>query len=158
VTEGLIAFGRATQRDAMPLTGSARYDGIIQGYTSVPKGFGLQSPYVIDGTLSMNYNFETANFSGSMNPQAFDRVSGKQYDLGSYGFTGSTIRGATIFQGNFTRTFLIPGIGSLNQTILGLFTGSKAEEFFGSWRAGMVDPVNGDILPMRGIVVARQAP
>jgi hypothetical protein len=158
VTEGLIAFGRATLRGAMPLSGSARYDGLIEGFTSVPKGSGTQSPYLIEGTLSMNYNFETANFAGSMMPLATDRISGKQYDLGAYGFSGLSLPGATTFQGNFTRNFAIPGLGSSNQNIFGEFTGPKAEEFFGSWRAGMLDPVNGDILPMQGIAVAKQAP
>jgi len=148
--EGVFVFGRNTAAADVPRTGAATYTAVIQGLSDYVSD--RQRPYVITGNASLAYDFGAATFTGSMNPVALDRETGKTYKLGAYAFSGHATVGSPTFVGNFART---SDYGE--NYIAGQFTGPKAQEFWGQWASFMADPVNnGAALNMFGVMVGKK--
>ena len=126
---GVVAVGSATPAGAVPVTGSATFDGILSGLTDakyVHEG-GYTSSRDAGGTVTLDFDFGAGTLDGNillmvtgdgMNPDT----------IGTYDFTQTVFAsGSTAYSGAFETS--LPGFNFFN----GLFTGPNAEETIGNW-------------------------
>jgi hypothetical protein len=126
---GVVAFGQATPASAVPLAGTATYEGVLAGLTDAkypdPSNgvWGLRNA---GGTVTLQFDFARSTLNGSMalsvsgdmNPIAVGTFPFAQTVLGSG--TGS-------YSGKFDTS--LAGFNFFN----GLLTGPHAEETIGNW-------------------------
>jgi len=154
IEEGVFAFGRVTPVSQMPTTGSATYSAVIRGQSLYPQGTTNQTPYAITGTASLNFDFASSTFTGSMNPVATDNASSISYNIAPVTFASDpnyVTLGAPTFVGRFSNSFT-----NLANSLVGQFTGPSAQEFYAEWQHAMVDPVNGGNLAIAGVMVGKK--
>jgi hypothetical protein len=126
-TNGFVAFGVATPADAVPTSGSAQYNGVIDGlsdiYVYVP-GAGPDpwpTPLGVSGTVTLSFNFSNGTLGGSMKP-----VLSSGESLGSFTFTNS-VYSAGAYSGEFNSS------ASGANGFYGQLTGPNGEELIGAW-------------------------
>ena len=122
---GAIAFGIPTPADAVPSTGSAKYDGIISGVSDiyVPGSGGDPWPELlgVDGSVTLSFDFSKGTLGGSMQP-----VLSSGESLGTFTFK-NTVYSAGAYSGQFDTTV------SGTNGFYGQLTGPHAEELIGAW-------------------------
>ena len=121
---GTMALGIPTPMSAVPVSGTARYDGVISGTTdifSVTDGFeGWPTALGVAGTVTLSLDFSKGTVDGSMEP-----MLGTE-SLGVYTFKNG-VYSAGAYSGQFDTT--VNGINGFN----GKLTGPNAEELIGGW-------------------------
>lgn len=131
---GVFAFGQATPAGDVPVTGSASYEGIAIGSTSVkvggyfPGAIDWWPAYVMSayGSVQLNFDFGHGTLGGhlDLNVDAGPPVM----SVGTFDFTQTVFSpGSNSYSGTFATS--LPGTNSFS----GLFTGPHAEETIGSW-------------------------
>lgn len=127
-SSGTTALGIATPAGGVPLTGSATYQGYIQGSASIvaKSGWGDFNPAPVDGTVSLGFDFAQGTLSGQIKPQLAcdcDPIAFPTLDFAQTVFGA----GSQTFSGKFAT-----GVSGEN-SFSGLFTGPHAEELIGRW-------------------------
>lgn len=150
---GVTAFGMATPTGGVPVSGSASYQGLIQGSSTLtgPWGWdGQASAAGLHGSVLLNFNFNNGSLTGELHPYL---MADKQYDLGTLTFA-NTIYGAgsQTFSGIFATN--VSGPNSFS----GLFTGPHAEELIGKWAFPFLSPIDGAPHSGAGAWIAKKGP
>ena len=128
--------GYKTPASAVPISGSATYNGKTQGYIFYPltgghydTGIGISSLY---GDASLQANFGTGNITGSLTNMTHDGGTWNNVAL-----AGSITGGVNAFSGTAAVTSTPGGAGTLNSTgagnFVGMFFGPGAEELGAVW-------------------------
>jgi hypothetical protein len=145
VPGGVFAFGTASPQSAVPTTGSAVFDAIVQGLA-------LDTGNAVTGTASLQFNFGAGTLSGSLNPSTYSLTSGLYVSLGTYTFTNTVFGvGSTTFSGQLQH----PGTSNLG-AFNGLFTGPLAHELMAKWTAPYRNPDSDNWSEMFGVMVGKR--
>lgn len=147
---GATAFGIATSASQMPGTGSATYEGFLAGWSSerYEDGWGGTPAAIIDGTISLSFDFAAATLSGSLHPRL---NTYETYDLGVIALSQPVWSGGPRF------TAMLPGdLGGLAR-LTGTFTGPAANELIGSFAFGYTSPIDGTAQHAGGSYLAKPA-
>lgn len=140
---GQEAIGIPTPASGVPITGSATYNGQIQGFTS-ENGNGASRN--IGGTFAMSFDFGGGSFSGSFSPILIADVT--QYSLETVNFRNTVYStGSATFSGNFDTDLV--GLNGFS----GLFTGPNGEELIGNFALPYRSPLNDQIYEAGGAFV-----
>ena len=104
---GWLAFGTATSSAQMPITGSATYNGLVSGGSTVMQDDGWadsgKSAVPLAGTVQLTFDFGQGTLGGAVNLD-LDFYSGK-VGLGSFAFTDTVYStGSTTYSGTFATT------------------------------------------------------
>jgi hypothetical protein len=124
---GAIAFGVASDPSAIPVSGSATFDGSIYGFTTetwdwADWGRGLGT---VDGTIQLTFDFGAGSLAGSISPRIYVDTS---YELPTMEFVQTVFsKGSTTFSGKFATP--LTGANAFS----GMFTGPQASELIGSF-------------------------
>jgi hypothetical protein len=122
---GMMALGVPTPASAVPTTGTARFDGVINGDTDIfavddndPWGY----PYAlgVNGQVTLSFDFAGGTLSGSMEPKLGSE------SLGVFTFKDG-VYSAGAYSGRFDTA--VVGINGFN----GQLTGPHGEELIGGW-------------------------
>lgn len=118
---GAFAFGTTTPISAMPLAGTATYQGATMG-----AGMDASGPYALRGIIQVNVDFGTRAVATN--------ITGIQtQNLGTNAVSsGSNLAGSGTISGNRFTTTLAGGASSGG--LHGTFYGPSAEEVAGAWR------------------------
>lgn len=140
--QGAFAYGIPTAAGDVPVTGSASYNGRINGITD--------TSLEVWGSILLNFDFAAGTLSGEMRPEYspnyWDAVS-----LGTYTFRDTIFSvGSTTFSG----AFIVPGSDGPS-SFFGSFTGPEAAELMARWQAPYVDSTFGSGT-MTGVWIARR--
>jgi hypothetical protein len=126
---GTFAFGPGTPAAAVPLTGSATYNGTVSGTTDIFTSdllAGGYSNWDVRGSVILSFDFARGNLAGSMSLSLNDSLPSTQ--LGSWQFKDTVFSaGSTTYSGQFDT----PSSGQ--NFFMGHFTGPNAEETIGGW-------------------------
>jgi hypothetical protein len=124
---GGIAFGAPSDPSAVPLSGSATFDGIIAGFTTetwdwADWGRGLGT---VDGTIQLRFDFGAGSLAGSISPRVYANAA---HDLPPMDFVETVFsKGSTAFSGKFDTS--LTGANAFS----GMFTGPQANELIGNF-------------------------
>lgn len=141
---GFTAFGMATPSSGIPLSGTATYEAIADGFTL--NGFGR-----ISGDASLQFNFGSGTLAGHFDPM-LENGGPALLSLGRYDFVNTVFgAGSTTFSGGLSRS----GISTLG-AFDGRFTGPTAQELMARWTAPFIDPANQQPGEMFGVWVGRR--
>ena len=126
---GAVAFGVPTSAGAVPVTGSANYQGFVSGITDAKTFDARSNSWILlpaGGTVALNFNFGTGTLGGQM---ALSVAGGMNpIDVGTYAFTQTVFSlGSTTYSGRFDTS--LAGFNFFN----GRFTGPNAQETIGNW-------------------------
>ena len=143
---GWFAFGDATPQGAVPITGSAAYQGTVHGTTDIMQHDYLAAGYVptsVDGSVTLNFDFGQGALSGAM---ALFLPDGMQpLALGTYAFKDTAFSvGSTTYSGRFATSV------SGDNFFLGQFTGPNAQETIGAWALPFVFSTSGQTIQADG--------
>lgn len=146
------AFGVPTAAEAMPVTGSASYHGLIAGNSDVLEADNLVGGTVaatINGSVDLNFDFGVGSLAGSMHPTL--STFGGDIDLGVLSFVNTIYSsGSTTFSGRFDTA--VNGANAFD----GRFTGPAAEELIGRWTFPFVYSGDGATHSASGAWIARR--
>jgi hypothetical protein len=156
---GWLGFGIPTPAGGTPATGSATYQGSVQGSADIMQYDGLARTYFpagVDGKVTLKFDFQQGGLTGAMDlflQGAVDPIS-----IGSFSFKDSVFAaGSTSYAGRFDTN-----LGGSNYFI-GRFTGPHAEETIGAWaipfsftRGDASTPPDGQLHQAFGAWVAKQ--
>ena len=143
---GFVAFGTATPEGAVPITGSATYDALVDGITFDKSAY-------IRGTATLQFNFGAGQLSGHFDPTYSSFAGlGEQTPLGRYDFANTIYSvGSTTFSGQLSKSGM-PQSGSFN----GRFTGPSAQELMATWTVPFNDPASSSTSQMFGVWVGKR--
>lgn len=148
---GTTAFGIPTTVAGIPLSGSATYQGMIEGGATFKCVCGWDGEIAnagIGGTVSFNFDFGKGSFSGTLNPYL---DAEKRYDLDALTFSNTSFgAGSQIFSGTFNTNVSGPN------SFAGQFTGPHAEELIGKWEFPFSSPTDGSAQSASGAMIAKQ--
>ena len=148
---GYTAFGMATPTGGVPLSGSATYQGKIEGISTVPFTFdyGQFGAGTVDGTVTLNFNFAGGALTGNIHPYLYGSTG--RYDLGVLAFSNTVFGvGSTSYSGKFATS-----VGGPN-AFSGLFTGPAAQEIIGKWTFPFISPIDGTAVSAAGAWIAKK--
>jgi hypothetical protein len=148
---GYTAVGISTPAAGVPRTGSASYQGLIEGGSTVVCACGWdgeQAQAHIDGAVSLTFDFGQGSLSGALHPSLY---ADKHYDLGAL-IVANTVFG--VGSPNFSGTFATNLSGP--NAFSGLFTGPTAEELIGNWSFPFASPLDGTIQSATGAMIAKR--
>lgn len=151
--DGVFAYGTPTGARAVPITGSASYNGEIRGLTngepfSPTSGVGPVLDVV--GTVSLSFDFRAGTLSGEMKPQLAPIWDLEP--LGTYAFRDTVYStGSPTFSGAFD----VPG-SSAKSWFTGSLTGPQGQELMANWLAPFRHPNTGGLGTMSGVWVAKR--
>lgn len=123
----VAAIGAATPVSAVPVTGTASFEGLAVGQADIKDtGWGFATTR-LEGTVKLDFDFAAGTLSGSLALATACDCS-NAISTGTIAF-GNTVysRGSQTFSGSFATN--VPGINTFD----GRFTGPGAEELIGSW-------------------------
>jgi len=123
-----LSFGLMYDWDKQTLHGSAVYKGILLG---LARGQGSNHVYDLDGTVEIDLDYDTSDFTGSIHLTGRDDKSGKVVDLGIIPLKADPPRGTLDYFYSATTA------GDQMQSAM---AGSKGQEFMGVFDAHMADP------------------
>ena len=126
---GSLAFGVPTPEGAVPLTGSATYQGVVSGWTDAKfsDSSGHFPLYSAEGTVALDFNFGTGTLGGRM-VLSLPAGGMNPIEVGSYAFRQTIFSaGRTTYSGSFDTS--LTGLNFFN----GRFTGPAAQETIGHW-------------------------
>ena len=143
---GWMAFGVPTAQGAVPITGSASYQGLVHGSADIMQFDGLAGGYFpvsVDGTVNLKFNFAQGSLAGAM---ALYLPDGMQpLAIGTYAFKDTIFSvGGTTYSGKFDTT------ASDQNFFLGQFTGPNAQETIGTWAIPFVFSTSGQTINADG--------
>lgn len=148
---GFVAFGIATPSGGVPMTGSATYNGFIEGSatdTVFDNLAGQTVPGSIQGDIRLAFDFGAGSLSGSMTPTL---NLNQDYALGTLSFTNTVYAtGSSSFSGRFNTN--VNG----NNSFAGLFTGPNAQELIGKFAFPYISPVTGTPKQASGAFIAKR--
>jgi hypothetical protein len=149
--DGVTAFGIATPASGVPVTGSASYQGIIEGTSTegpLDGWVGEEWPAYVVGDIALAFNFGSGSLSGSLSPSVYlDRL----HALPTLNFTDTVYStGSRNFSGRFSTS--IAGANSF----AGLFTGPGAQELIGRFAFPYLSPVDGTAEEATGAFIAKR--
>jgi hypothetical protein len=147
---GVDAVGIATAAGAVPVTGSASFNGLAFGSTSEGDASTseLVSPFVT-GPITLNFDFAQGSLSGNFH--AYLDPEWHDYDLGTFNFRDTVYSsGSTTFSGQFDTN--VPGVNSFD----GLFTGPNAQELIGNFALPYKSPIDGQAYQSAGAFVGKK--
>lgn len=148
---GYTAVGIPTSLAGVPRTGSASYQGLIEGGSTVVCACGWdgqQANATIDGSVSLTFDFGQGSLSGALHPSLY---ADKHYDLGTLAFTNTVFGiGSQNFSGTFATSVSGPNAFS------GMFTGPNAQELIGNWSFPFTSPLDGTIQSATGAMIAKR--
>jgi len=126
---GAFAFGALTPDGAVPVTGSATYNGTIGGSSDVVgKNAGQSFREIATGSVTLNFDFAAGTLGGSMSLGLVDEVSDDALQLGTFNFKDTVFGvGSTTYSGKFDTA------AAGDNFFLGRFTGPHGEETIGAW-------------------------
>lgn len=148
---GTTAIGAATPAGGVPVTGSATYNGIIQGFTQETfdsaDGQGIL-PASLGGSIRLTFDFASAGLSGFISPIVY--ANGPQA-LPTLNFV-DTIHavGSGTFSGRFDTA--LAGTNGFN----GVFTGPNGQEVIGKFAFPYLSPLNKSLQETAGVFIAKQ--
>jgi len=152
-----IAFGVSTPAGAVPLAGSATYQGSLIGKTDIAiPGAGFNE--WIEGSIQLAFDFGAGTLGGSIRPTLFssdgwDAIMVKAYDPIALVDTAFGA-GSTSFSGRFD----IAGAGT--NAFSGHFTGPAAEELIGKWAFPLIPPAGtagaGELHSAWGVMIGKR--
>ena len=126
---GFVAFGTPTPAGAVPVTGSATYNGIVSGTADVLEPdflVGGYFPTPVEGTVSLKFDFGAATLAGSTT--LYLNMGMNPLSIGTFDFIETVFSsGSTTYSGKFDTD-----VGGKN-FFLGRFTGPNATETIGAW-------------------------
>ena len=148
---GTTAIGVATPAGAVPITGSATYNGVIQGLTAETfdsaDGQGILRASV-SGSIRLTFDFASAGLSGFIAPTMH---ANNMYQLPVLNFVDSIHAvGSGTFSGRFDTA--LAGANGFN----GLFTGPNGQELIGRFAFPYNSPLNGSLQEASGAFIAKQ--
>lgn len=150
---GVTAFGIATPPGGVPVSGSASYQGMVQGTSTVTGPWGWDGETAaawVDGSVLLNFNFSNGSLAGELHPYL---EADKRYDLGTLAFTNTIFGvGSQTFSGSFATN--VSGPNSFS----GLLTGPHAEELIGKWAFPFLSPIDGAPHSAAGAWIAKKEP
>lgn len=126
---GAFAFGTLTPDGAVPVTGSATYNGTITGTSDVVGSNAGQSfREIATGPVMLNFDFAAGTLRGAMSLGLIDEVSDDALQIGTFNFKDTVFGvGSTSYSGKFDTA----AVG--DNFFLGRFTGPHGEETIGAW-------------------------
>ena len=145
-----VAFGMATPSAAIPVTGTATYNGMIAGTTSetLDGSFEAIANGYVQGSINLAFNFGGGTLSGSISPIVY---LGDSRALGTLAFTNTVYSaGSTSFSGKFDTP--ISGLNAFS----GLFTGPKANELIGKFAFPYTSPFDGKVAQATGAFIGKR--
>lgn len=146
---GLSAFGIATPAGGVPVTGSASYNGFLEGFSTVEYQYdSFFVPATVGGSVSLDFDFGSGTLAGLIDPylDTFQR-----YDLPSLAFSNTVFGvGSTNFSGSFATVLSGPNSFS------GQFTGPNAQELIGKWAFPFLSPIDGALESAAGVWIAKK--
>ncbi len=127
-----LSFGVPTTPGGMPTTGSAAYNGFMDGYYAN----GANEIWDLTGSASLTADFAAAQITGALNNISATHITGS---LGTTTFGDVGINGAIAgdtFSGSASSSGIsgIPGSTSMSGSALGQFYGPNADEVGGVFR------------------------
>ena len=148
---GTTAFGIATPAGAVPTSGSASFEGLIEGLSTEtgPWGWDKETvPAWVSGSVLLTFNFGSGSLTGELRPYL---VADKRYDIGTIAFAKTVFGiGSQTFTGSFDTN--VTGANSFS----GRFTGPNAEELIGKWVFPYLSPINGAPQSGSGAMIAKR--
>ncbi len=147
-----LLIGSTTPAGQVPTTGSATYDGVIQGYSDTWDNGPFPWPNPVRGTIALSFDFGAGSLSGTIHPILYvlDGSSPSSEDLGETNFKDTVFSpGATHFSGTFDTNLAGPNSFS------GQFTGPNAKELMGAWTLPFVWSRDDGIYSASGVMIAK---
>ena len=146
---GFTAFGIATPLSGVPVTGSASYQGMIEGGTTETFSDGFETvPGYVVGSINLNFDFGAGSLSGSISPTLY---LADTHVLPTLTFTDTVYSsGSATFSGKFDTSLAGPN------SFAGLFTGPGAEELIGRFAFPYLSPADGSAEQAAGAFVAKR--
>ena len=146
---GYSAIGIATPPGAVPVAGSASYQGMIEGSSTVDFQYDIYTiAGSIGGSVSLDFDFGSGTLAGLIQPYLY---TDQQYPLPSLSFTNTMFGvGSTTFSGLFATGLAGPNGFS------GQFTGPNAQELIGQWAFPFISPVDGALESGEGVWIAKK--
>jgi hypothetical protein len=126
---GFVAFGSATPSGAVPVTGTAAFQGVVEGYSDILQDdflVGGKVAVAVAGSVGLQFDFGAGTLAGSMSLRT-DPFAGP-VDLGTFAFKDTVYSTGSL---TYSGTFQTPAVGQ--NFFLGRFTGPHAEETIGAW-------------------------
>ena len=141
---GIVAFGVATPQGSVPVTGSATYGALVNGFST-------DGNHYIGGSATLQFNFGQGTLQGHFDPATADWAGG-WISLGTYNFENTVFGvGSTQFSGDMRHT-----TNNRTGSFDGLFTGPAAQELMANWRASAIDPNTQAPIELFGIWVGKK--
>jgi hypothetical protein len=149
---GLTAIGIPTAAANVPRAGSASYQGLIEGGSTVLCNCGWdvgeKALATVGGSASLTFDFGQGTLSGALHPYL---DAEKRYDLGTLGFANTVFGvGSQTFSGTFASNLTGPNAFS------GMFTGPNAQELIGNWSFPFTYPLDGSLQSATGAMIAKR--
>ena len=136
---GYVAFGVLTPSGAMPVTGSASYNGLVSGSSDIMIADNLYGGYVpraVDGMVALNFDFGGGTLAGSMSLSLGDGM--QPLAIGTFAFRDMVFSaGSPTYSGRFDTS------AAGQNFFLGRFTGPNAQETIGAWALPFMFTQNG---------------
>jgi hypothetical protein len=143
---GAIAFGVPTPADGVPMTGSATFEGRVQGSADIMQPdflYGGYAPLYIDGTVTLDFNFGNGTLAGEMSLYGPDGMN--PFKIGTFAFKETVFSaGSRTYSGKFDTS------ATGENFFLGRFTGPNAQETIGAWALPFVFTNGGEFVPADG--------
>lgn len=145
---GKIAFGIPTPSESMPTSGSATFEGRVQGNADIMQAdylYGGYAPLYVDGSVTLNFNFASGALAGEM--RLFGPDGMNPFEIGRFAFTDTVYStGSTTYSGRFDTS------AAGENFFLGRFTGPNGQETIGAWALPFVFTNGGEYVPADGQV------
>lgn len=145
---GAIAFGVPTPAGGVPTSGSATFEGKVQGVADIMQAdflYGGYVPLAVGGTVTLDFNFASGTLDGALTLYGPDGMN--PFLIGEYAFTDTVYSvGGTTYSGRFETS------AAGDNFFLGRFTGPNAEETIGAWALPFVFAKGGETVPADGQV------
>jgi hypothetical protein len=143
---GAIAFGIGTPAGGVPTTGSATFDGKVQGTSDIMQAdnlYGGFAPMGVDGTVKLSFDFGSGTLAGEMSLFGPDGMN--PFKLGTFAFKETVFAvGSTTYSGKFETN------AAGENLFLGRFTGPNAQETIGAWAVPFLFTKGGEYTPADG--------
>jgi len=141
---GVVAFGLATPQGSVPVTGSATYSALVNG-------FSYDGGHYIGGAATLQFNFAQGTLQGHFDPETAD-WGGGWIPLGRYNFENTVFGvGSAQFSGDMRHA-----TNNTSGSFDGLFTGPAAQELMANWRATALDPTTQTPIELFGVWVGKK--
>jgi len=148
---GTTAFGIPTAAGSVPVSGTASYNGSIEGVSTVTGPWGWDGETVatwVGGSVSLNFDFGAGSLTGELHPYL---DADKRYDLGTLAFANTVFGvGSQTFSGTFATS--VSGPNSFS----GQLTGPHAEELIGKWAFPFISPIDASPQSATGAWIAKR--